>query len=88
MKKKIIIIGLLLLAILIIIEVIHLALTYSKPIKNIKYYERQTHQYYDSKNFSNNQYIINSDKEFKAFKERYDDPIKEKMDFDNDAFGL
>lgn len=82
MKKKIIIICAILLAILIIIEVIHLALTYSKPIKTIKYYERQTHQYYDSKNFSNNQYIIDSDKEFTAFKKRYDDPIKEKMDFD------
>lgn len=85
MKKKILIIVSIIVAILIVVGVIHLAITYTKPIKTIKFYERQTHQYFDSRNYSNGQYIIESDKEFKVFKKRYDDPIKEKMNFDKNV---
>jgi hypothetical protein len=84
-KKKIISYTIMtLVAILIVGGVIYLYLTYVDPIKGIKFYERQTHQYYDSQNYSNAHYMIDSKEEFKVFKKRYDNPIKEKMNFDKD----
>jgi len=84
-KKKIISYTIMtLVAILIVGGVVYLYLTYVDPIKGIKFYERQTHQYYDSQNYSKAHYMIDSKEEFKVFKKRYDDPIKEKMNFDKD----
>ena len=84
-KKKIISYTIMtLVALLIVGGVVYLYLTYVNPIKGIKFYERQTHQYYDSQNYSNAHYMIDSKEEFKVFKKRYGDPIKEKMNFDKD----
>ncbi len=86
MKKKIIISYsiMALVAILIIGGVVYLYSTYVDPIKGIKFYERQTHQYYDNYNHANAHYMIDSKDEFKVFKKRYDDPIKEKINFDKE----
>ena len=83
MKRKILIGFLIVLAVALIVLIIFL-LTRPEEMKDIKYYERQTHQYYDNKGFADNTFLIDSEKEFNIFKKQYDDPIKEKMDFNKD----
>ena len=83
MKRKIFIGFLVVLAIALIVFIIFL-LTRPEEMKDIKYYEKQTHQYYDKKGFADNTFLIDSEKEYNIFKKQYDTPIDEKVNFEKD----